>query len=1023
MAEVIASAYVELIADASKFQTQVPAAVQAAMSRAAAIAGQASADISRSLSDAAGRADTALAAVDGNGLVGVREAAAAAGASIVGDLTDAGARSDTALAKIDGNGLAGAKAAAASAATAIEGDLSAAGAKADTALAKVDGSGFATVKTGAASAATSIEGDLTGAGARSDVALAKVSGYGFFAAQSGAAAAAASIAGELTGAGVRSDAALAAVDGAGFVAAKNAAASASAKVAGDLTDAGAQADAALTKVDGGGFTKVKTAAAEAGDKVGSEMKKGAAEGESALDKLGKNVGLTLAATAAVKFFKDSADAASNLNESVSKAQVLFGDSASKITAFGDSAATALGQSKQQAIEAAGTFALFGKSAGLAGDDLVDFSTKFVTLAGDMASFSNTSPEQAIEAIGAALRGEAEPIRAYGVLLDDATLKQKAMELGIFDGVGSLTAQQRVLAAQKSILEQTGAAQGDFARTSDGMANQARIASAEFENFKAELGTALIPIVKQLIGAFKTALDIFQALPGPVQKIIVVAVAAGAVLLGLSSAFQTLGVSAATANLAIAAIAIVLISAVALYRAFTASKDAAREATDSFVTSLKAEEEGHRGVLAAQLATTIQNAGLLDDAAKFGLTAADIANVIQGKTVPAYEAFKDSLDSARVNGRLFQAGIEQQAGAFSAAQREVAVYNETLAATTAALDHGVVAGYSAEQQTKAIIAVQKAYVDGAHLSATATGDLVVSTDALVVAGFNNMQQTAAVNGVQLAFQQATLASTRATDAQRAALDTVEQKYKDAESALQSLVDATLAAFSAQLQLEDRTAATGDAINAYTGLLWQQIAGTYEGTNATGDLAAAARGAYEAALAQAAAAAEVATKQAEASGATLTAADAARVQRDSLLDVVATLAPDSPLRARLQEYINILNNEIPTQIATDFKTTFSGNANVRALPGVVVHSAEGRITTGPTLSWIGEAGTEAVIPLTKPARASELLEQSGLGDLARRGRGNDVTVSMNFPGAVFADATNAELVAQRTAAALAARTLVA
>ena len=40
---------------------------------------------------------------------------------------------------------------------------------------------------------------------------------------------------------------------------------------------------------------------------------------------------------------------------------------------------------------------------------------------------------AIEAIGAALRGESEPIRQYGVLLDDATLKQRAMTLGIYDG--------------------------------------------------------------------------------------------------------------------------------------------------------------------------------------------------------------------------------------------------------------------------------------------------------------------------------------------------------------------------------------------------------------------------------------------------------------------------------------------------------------------------------------------------------------------------------------------------------------
>ena len=86
--------------------------------------------------------------------------------------------------------------------------------------------------------------------------------------------------------------------------------------------------------------------------------------------------------------------------------------------------------QQQALDAAATFATFGGAAGLAGDDLVNFSTGFVGLASDMASFNNTTPEQAIQAIGAALRGEAEPMRQYGVLLDDATLRQKALELGL-----------------------------------------------------------------------------------------------------------------------------------------------------------------------------------------------------------------------------------------------------------------------------------------------------------------------------------------------------------------------------------------------------------------------------------------------------------------------------------------------------------------------------------------------------------------------------------------------------------------
>ena len=223
--------------------------------------------------------------------------------------------------------------------------------------------------------------------------------------------------------------------------------------------------------------------------------------------VGKKIGVALAAAAAaagamaIKIGVDAVKAASDLSETQSKVGVIFGESADAINKFAATAATKLGQSKQQALDAASTFATFGKSAGLAGDDLVKFSTDLTGLSADLASFYNTSPEQAINAIGAALRGESEPIRAYGVLLNDATLKQEAMSMGIYNGTGALSAQQKVLAAQKVILKQTSDAQGDFERTSDGLANQQRILAAQFTNIKTTIGTALLPVVLEMVSAF------------------------------------------------------------------------------------------------------------------------------------------------------------------------------------------------------------------------------------------------------------------------------------------------------------------------------------------------------------------------------------------------------------------------------------------------------------------------------------------------------------------------------------------
>jgi hypothetical protein len=213
------------------------------------------------------------------------------------------------------------------------------------------------------------------------------------------------------------------------------------------------------------------------------------------------IGAASIVSTVVSFLGDAVTAASDLAETQSKANEIFGDGTSKLLEYAETAASTLGQSKQTYLDGAATFGIFGKSAGLAGEPLADFSAELVTLATDLASFNNTSPEQAIQAIGAALRGESEPIRAYGVLLDDATLKARAMALGIYEGTAALTPQQKVLAAQAEILAQTSTQQGDFARTSEGMANQQRILTAEMENAKTEIGTALLPVMTELLTLF------------------------------------------------------------------------------------------------------------------------------------------------------------------------------------------------------------------------------------------------------------------------------------------------------------------------------------------------------------------------------------------------------------------------------------------------------------------------------------------------------------------------------------------
>ena len=223
-----------------------------------------------------------------------------------------------------------------------------------------------------------------------------------------------------------------------------------------------------------------------------------------MEKYGKRMAkaFALAAAAAgamaVKIGLESVKAASDLNEEISKSEVIFGDVSDEINAFAKTADRALGLTQKEALSAASTFATFGKASGLAGKDLSSFSKGATTLAADLASFYNTNADEAITAIGAALRGESEPIRKYGVLLDDATLKAKAMEMGLYDGKGALDAQTKSLATYQVILDQTKDAQGDFSRTSDGLAGQQKILIAQIENLKTTMGTSLLPVAKEVI---------------------------------------------------------------------------------------------------------------------------------------------------------------------------------------------------------------------------------------------------------------------------------------------------------------------------------------------------------------------------------------------------------------------------------------------------------------------------------------------------------------------------------------------
>lgn len=198
---------------------------------------------------------------------------------------------------------------------------------------------------------------------------------------------------------------------------------------------------------------------------------------------------------------EAAQAASDLGESTSKATVVFGKGIDQVKAFSATSAEAIGLSEQAALEATATFGNLFTALGATKAQATNLAPSVVTLAADLASFNNLDIDDVLIKLRSGLVGEIEPLRSLGISFNAAQVEAKAMELGLADANGTVTEGAKLQARWVLILEQSTTAQGDFARTSSGLANQQRILSAEFHNAVTEVGQGLLPA---LLEAVKTA---------------------------------------------------------------------------------------------------------------------------------------------------------------------------------------------------------------------------------------------------------------------------------------------------------------------------------------------------------------------------------------------------------------------------------------------------------------------------------------------------------------------------------------
>ena len=192
--------------------------------------------------------------------------------------------------------------------------------------------------------------------------------------------------------------------------------------------------------------------------------------------------------------------ASALAETLDKSRVIFGENAGVIQEWADGAAEKFGITEQAAIEAATQFGGLFLNVGLAADESVVMSENLVQLATDLGSINNLDTPEVLEKIRAGLAGEAEPLRALNIFLSQAAIEAKAMELGLVGAGEEMDQAAKTAATYALILEQGDYAAGNFAETSDGLANSQRILDAKTAELQTSLGTLLLPVVLELTKA-------------------------------------------------------------------------------------------------------------------------------------------------------------------------------------------------------------------------------------------------------------------------------------------------------------------------------------------------------------------------------------------------------------------------------------------------------------------------------------------------------------------------------------------
>ena len=196
--------------------------------------------------------------------------------------------------------------------------------------------------------------------------------------------------------------------------------------------------------------------------------------------------------------RESVQLASDMEEAQSKFNTVFGELSAQAEQWAGELRKSYHMSSLDAKKYLAAMQDLLVPMGMNSEAAAAMSFEVVKLSADLGSFNNLPTAQVMDDIQSALVGNYETMKKYGVVVNAATVEEKALAMGLAETKDAITAADKAQAAYQLIVEGSTFAVGDAIRTAKSFANQMRDLEVNITELKIAAGEALLPVINNLV---------------------------------------------------------------------------------------------------------------------------------------------------------------------------------------------------------------------------------------------------------------------------------------------------------------------------------------------------------------------------------------------------------------------------------------------------------------------------------------------------------------------------------------------